>query len=197
MLVFSKIRWIHGSIGAVLFISAFGCSDSTNMLCSTVAPAEAVTDPRMRTIDDDLAELADRVPGFGGYFIDPNPRDSSSAMEPKRQLTIWLVNPDPSLIASAREELATLFPQANLENSSTVSLEATFDYRQLKTWYDTARNILSIPGVVYTGISEATNRLEYGVENEASGDCVTTNLQNLGVPHSAFEIVTTSVVEPD
>ena len=164
------------SIGlALLGAHCAGPLAETERTCFDVEVAPASGQLNFRTVDDELAEIADRVPGFGGYD-----RSVMEARNPERppdrplagKLTILLVNLDESLADRAQAELDALFPGKGLSTAPRELREVPHDYRQLKTWFAQARDILSLPGVVSADIDETKGRLEYGVVDTEAVACV-------------------------
>lgn len=82
--------------------------------------------PRLRTIDDEFADLVEQVPGFGGLF-----HDSTGS------LTVYLK--DPSSAASAYPIIAAfrrrIIRQPSIDGSAMKVRTAQFDFRELLHWY--------------------------------------------------------------
>jgi len=65
---------------------------------------------------------------------------------------------------------------------------AKYDYLQLSAWSDRLPAILRLPGVVYTDIDEARNRLRVGMTPRASTRSVEQTLARLRIPSDAVVI---------
>ena len=186
------MRWL-----ALVAMVTVACGDGENEpapieSCPTVAPFTDLA-ALNRTVDNDLAGIADRVAGFGGYkWVPDDPRSNESAL-----LSIYLVTDTDELAAAAQAELGALFTGQGLSTAPREVRPARYDYRQLKTWYDRAQNIWSIPGVLFTDIQESDNRMEFGGIDTAAVECIQSNLENLGIPSDAYRVFVSQPVRPD
>lgn len=120
--------------------------------------------PTVRTIDDDFADLADRVPGFGGMFYNAQGR-----------LTIYSTNG--SLTSLDRSQVLAVLrrhhpgkPQLAAEMDGATVLRAAYDYRQLLSAYRGPLNTLftKTNGLVLTDIDESHNRITVGVSDSTA-----------------------------
>jgi hypothetical protein len=142
--------------------------------CSADAPAiplSAVRRDSLPPAEDNLngqwADLALHAPGgWGGYFI--------GGAGP----TIYLVDTTQLLAAAAflRSEGLDI-------PSSVVARQGRWDFAQLYDWFRYLRPFLfALEGTSVADINEATNRLEYGVVDEATRTSMEGVLIGLGVP---------------
>ena len=144
--------------------------------------AAEAPDGAPRTLDDVFAEIADRVPGFGGLFI----RDGA--------LHVYLLDRGQS--AAAEEAIVAAFGRERLPEGGMRVLEGKYDFRQLLAWHDLHRlETLGIPGVLSADIAESSNRLRVGVKDEGMVREVEQALAERGVPPEAVEVVVTEPVE--
>jgi hypothetical protein len=147
----------------------------------------------VRTMDDDLADLVDQIPGFGGLFY-----DASGA------LTVQLT--DPGRLTEARAAVAEFLgrraaghpgrlAQIAAEVNGMRVRAAQYDYRQLLIWYrgEVLRNIGPFGGLTVTGIDERRNRIVIRVWDGSRVGEVRAWAARLAVPKSAIEV---AVINP-
>ncbi|MEM8960237.1 MAG: PKD domain-containing protein [Acidobacteriota bacterium] len=130
------------------------------------AGANEVVDPTtIKTYDDELAEMADDMPGFGGWYVDE-----------RGQLNAYMT------------DLFT--PEARSLQRENVRLkQGQFNFRELHDWKRDARSsLLAIPGVLSLDIDESRNRIVVGVEKQASRANVRSRLATLDLPEDAVLI---------
>lgn len=141
------------------------------------------TPPRVVTLDDMFAEVARRVPAFGGMFISE-----------EGVMNVYLL--DPSSQAAAQEALYEVFGRDRLPQGEMRVLPGKYGFAQLKAWHDRQRGgTLALPGVVRAGIDEGQNRLEIGVRDMAAWNQVEEQLARLSVPREAVNLVQTEPVK--
>ncbi|MEM0208290.1 MAG: hypothetical protein QW360_01735, partial [Thermofilum sp.] len=141
-----------------------------------------------QTIDDLFAEVARRVPAFGGMFFD---RDDNSV------LYVYLLNPaqkaavEAAITAVLGPSLPDLLPPREVR-----VLQGQYSFRQLKQWHDRMMALFALSGVLMTDIDDGNNRLVVGVESLEIRDTVEQELDKLGIPREAVLIKETSPVVP-
>jgi hypothetical protein len=117
-----------------------------------------------QTLDDQYAQEAARVPGFGGLYLDA-----------RGTTHVYLTD-----LSLSREV-------QDLGNPVVVE-QGQYDYRDLYTWRVDLRPQLAQRGAVFLDIDEQRNRIVFGVES-GSVDAFTANLQTVlratGVPPEA------------
>lgn len=95
---------------------------------------------RVQSLDDLFAEVAKRVPAFGGMFIGQD-----------KTLQVYLL--DPSQRAAAEAAIIAVFGRERLPQGRIQSLQGQYGFLQLKDWHDRYRmTTLAIPGVLQTSI---------------------------------------------
>jgi hypothetical protein len=149
-----------------------------------VVPSESDEDDgRVETLDDLLAEIAARVPGFGGLFL------SSNGI-----LHIHLF--DGRLARAAQGAIETFFGRERLPSGSIQVLPGQYSFLQLKDWHERMLpEVLGLPGVILTDVDEAENRLRVGVEAQERVGVVEARLAGLGIPREAVLIEETEPIE--
>lgn len=144
-----------------------------------------------RTYDDRLVEVTKRAPNFAGVFIDEtgelvllikNYADSQRAGRGSQE-RLAALNALKLEFGPTLEELSL---RKDILQSQIKELNATYDFRQLKQWYDQSLSVWEVPGVVASDIQERINRIQYDVEDEASRLAVLERLDKLGLPKEAF-----------
>jgi hypothetical protein len=137
----------------------------------------------VETLDDLLAEVAARVPGFGGLFLGPT-----------GTLHIYLV--DERLARAAQGAIAAVFGPARMPLGNVQILPGQYSFLQLKAWHGRIiPEVLGLPGVILTDIDEGENRLRIGVEVHALQGGVEAQLVSLGIPREAVIIEETEPIE--
>jgi len=145
--------------------------------------------PELSPHHEAMAELAKRVPGFGGLFLDNE----------GTRLNIYLL--DPSLKAVAVAAITEVLGATQLRDVDLASPEnervhqGQYDYLALIEWNNRMMNVLALPGVSYKGISDADNRLIIGLEDEKARSQVEETLEQLGIPREAVIIKVTGPVK--
>ncbi|MBI1766537.1 MAG: hypothetical protein HYR56_34450 [Acidobacteria bacterium] len=135
------------------------------------------------TLDDRLAEVARRVPAFGGMYIGEN-----------RALHVYLL--DTTQRAAAEAAIIEVFGRPRLPEGGIEVEQGQYSFLALKAWHDRHRlTTLTIPGVVTTSIRESKNRLQIGVDSASVMPAVERALAQFGVPRQAVDIVETPRVE--
>lgn len=129
------------------------------------------------SLREQFTALADAVPGgFGGLYFRGG-----------EQMVVALV--DPVRWEEARGALDDLLPEVGLEavlpslsNSDVVI--ARWDFRQLYDWFHHLAPELQgrVPGIHQRAISETSNRIEYGVDEEGEIGALGHVLDELGAP---------------
>jgi len=106
-----------------------------------VAPAVRAQQAPL-SLDDEYAKMAEKVPGFGGLYVDE-----------KGITHVYLQDLDR---AGEMQGLA----------ERVVFHQGDYDFRDLYTWREQVRPELAGTGAVYLDIDERRNRLVFGVERE-------------------------------
>lgn len=127
------------------------------------------------SLDDEYAQMAERVHGFGGLYLD------------ERGTThVYLQD------VTRAGEMQGL-------GDRVVFQQGDYDFRDLRAWKDQVRPELAVEGAVYLDIDERRNRLVFGVEREAI-DRFTEELQRfLGgtrVPPAAVIVEDAEPIQP-
>lgn len=164
--------------------------DESSVRLSTPSAGMSIVRPS-RTIDDEFEDLAARIPGFGGAYVDSLGR-----------LTINLARPEDYSLA--RAELATMLDRSTgglftvFERAGIRVRVARFDYRDLRRWYRTfvTRDLLSQPGAVFGDIDERENRILVGVNSEAVASRMRARVAAFHLPAHAIEIVVEAATAP-
>ena len=127
------------------------------------------------SLDDEYAQMAGRMPGFGGLYLD------------ERGTThVYLQD------VTRASEMQGLGDRVVFE-------QGDYDFRDLQAWKDAVRPELATAGAVYLDIDERRNRLVFGVEGEAI-DSFTVELRRFlsgtRVPPEAVIVEAAEPIEP-
>lgn len=191
----------RGALAALFVVSVLACDriptdearSSPNL--ASRAPS-ALQFASVETYDDALARLADRLPGFGGMFL-----DSAGG------LVVWLT--DPRKIDDAKPALREFFAERAAGNVAVASermrqvdrmraVAARYNFRQLHTWYAMIRNtVLPLPGVTVGDIDERRNLIMVGVKDSLSRAAAAEALESVAIPLDAIVVELFAPFEPD
>jgi len=142
---------------------------------------------RPQTLDDLFAAVARRVPEFGGMFLAQN----------ERKLHIYLTSVATKEVNAVRRAIVVVFGAAIIPRGGIEALQGQYGFLQLREWYTRMEGpILGTPGVTFTDIDEAKNRLGIGVERSEGEARVVELLGRLDIPREAVVIQVTGPVEP-
>ena len=109
----------------------------------------AAREARENSLTDPMARIAERVPGFGGAF-----RDSD-------QNIVYIYLQDASMQERAETVLTEVFGSDFLAGNEVRVLEGEYSMDHLDAWYKIMMSVVSqVPGIVYTDLDEAKNRIE-------------------------------------
>lgn len=140
---------------------------------------------RPLSIHDVFAAIGERVPAFGGMFID----------EDQDTLYVYVVPGEAGDLAQLQQSIDDFFPSDQRRQQRMVMLEAKYTFLQLKSWERQINSrIFSLSGVIDSGIADRRNRFEIGVESAATLSTVESDLLILGVPLGAVNVTVTSPV---
>jgi hypothetical protein len=132
----------------------------------------------------DQMAVAAAVPGFGGYFIDP---DGS----PTVYLTNVLARP------AAEAALAGFLADRGWTASDLRVRQGAYGYAQLDAWYRQARpGAFGVSGIILGDVDEARNRIRFGVASGAAAAAVQAVVAAAGIPASAVTIEQRAPIQP-
>jgi hypothetical protein len=147
----------------VTFVAAVGAALAGWFYTRVGLPSASSEGPAIQPVEENPVEgvgidavqrsIATNVPGFGGFYIDP---------ETKR-LQVWLT--DPSRDSGAvRDSLRRELGDHPLYHESKIDFrQGQYGFLVLQDWHEeVTRSILPLPGVVYTDNHERINRIQIG-----------------------------------
>ncbi|MEM6796081.1 MAG: PKD domain-containing protein [Acidobacteriota bacterium] len=136
------------------------------MLLPAMASANPPLAPsQAKTYDDELAEMADEMPGFGGWYMDEDGRMNAFMTD-----------------TSSRHARA-------LQAEDVAVKSGQYNFRQLLTWKRALRNeVLSRPGVLSLDIDESRNRIVVGIQEGTGKAAVQELLAELDLPNESVLI---------
>lgn len=175
------IRKALAAFFAVWLLFAFAVLVSLEPSRPSLAAPVATQDLEPHNLDEQLASIAERVPGFGGFFFDDegNPtvylRDMRLSKAVQTEMTKLLAGQGVGRGHAARP----------VEASSIRVLPGKYDFAQLVRWKLALREALSYPGVVFIYADEQRNRVHVGIEPGTDGTAVKRLAVRLGVPEEA------------
>lgn len=132
------------------------------------------------TTDDLYLTIQRQAPGFGGLFQDGE------------TLKVYLT--DSAQRPLLQRVLETQLGAGNIPAGGVQILPARYNFAELKAWQNRATSLFDLPGVVFTDVDDAINRLTVGVEYPVAATAVEQYLQELGIPREAVQIVETAPI---
>src|SRR6266511_1088033 len=170
------------TLGAVVVLAGASCRDSSSPILTPTSPTAAASPMGMAQGPQapDLATLARTIPGFGGFYLE--------AGIP----TVYLL--DPAARGPAERALGAYAAARGVAPAQIRVLQGRYAYGDLDRWFRRiSYEAFSTPGVVYTDLDEAVNRVAVGVEHAAAAASVRGLAARLGIP---AEAVVVREVEP-
>lgn len=170
----------------------------TSWYQSPTAASEAEPEPKpytsleetgVVTADSLQREVAREVPGFGGWFFDP---------EDNSNMTIFLREPaaESELAIAAIRRITAGLP--TFDGLNILVVQGEYGFLEVQEWVDSVytAGLLSTPGVEFLDNQEALNRLVVAISDESIRTEVEGRLIDEGVPVQAFEIHLTKPLVP-
>ena len=136
------------------------------------------------TLDEEFEMLVDSIPGFAGWYV-ANDGTPTVQLVDVRRLDIAQLR-----LASRVERVRmTTRPDGTRIGANLRAQQATYDFRQLRTWSRIAESLLDVePAAVYVDVDETMNRVAIGVADAPTAFRVAQGLVDRGVPTSASSI---------
>jgi len=141
--------------------------------------AAQVNDGALPQTTETISErLADRIPSFGGAFIQDG------------VLHIFLT--DTSNFNSSRTIVTSELAAVGRASLPVRAVQSARSFAQLRQWREQLRSLLSLQGVAWSEIDERRNEMRIGVTDDAARTKIAEQLKLLRIPSEAVEIVTTT-----
>ncbi len=134
-------------------------------------------------MDELLRLVGEKVPTFGGFYID----------ETKGILYVWTIDNDESLKA-ARDALVELFDEPYWAQFEPVALKAAYPYLRLHQWWHELSPRLG--GIIYGGVSSASNRIVVGIANSMRRATVEAEISRQRIPGDAVVLEESAPIRP-
>ena len=130
------------------------------------------------TLKDPMAQIAERVPGFGGVFLDP------------RQDIVYIYLQDPSMEERAESVLTEVYGPDFFAGREVRVLEGEYSMAHLNAWYKTLRDVVwQVPGIAGTDLNERINRIEIDMQPRRGGrEEMEAAIATVDVPREAIVI---------
>ncbi|MBI3450427.1 MAG: hypothetical protein HY049_16115 [Acidobacteria bacterium] len=167
-----RVRPILSVVICTLAISA--------ALVTVPSPASSSGDSRSalatgRSLDNLFVQIDARASGFGGLFLDENGEANVYLGESaSRETTLAAVG--------------DVLRAKGIEAGTIHVLEARYDFSTLARFKAALGPVQNLPGVVFTDIDEATNRIRIGIERGADRSAVEEVIAAAGVPEEAVMV---------
>lgn len=132
------------------------------------------------SINDLFAQIGNRVAAFGGLYVDPD----------QDTVYVYMVPSQAGDRAALDQAMTDILAANRPPESHVIVIPGQYTFLQLKNWQDYSDPyLLSLPGVVSTGVHHSTNRLEVGVSSPQAESAVLAEFAILGIPLQAVEVV--------
>lgn len=176
-----------GIVGISFTLLLAGCQDQPT---SPVVPsgakqvnAAAADQANGRQDEEEMAQIAREVPGFGGFYFD---REGN--------VTAFLTDPakGPAAQAALRpiiQERAAWRGARGMAQPRFMVRQGQFGFLQLAGWRDQLSiPVLDLPGVKAVDLDESDNRIWIGITDATARGAVQNKLAQLGIPREATVI---------
>lgn len=185
------------------FASVVGILVMMRLFVMTPAAAQqALPAPEIRqsagsTLDEQLLDMATRDPGFGGMFVDSEGRLTMYVMDK----ALDAQDGHSRLAAMSVDAITTFRDNDQVADAAAMHrinvIPAQYSFTSLYDWHkQLTSDVLSVPGVVLTDISESSNRVRVGVENPDVAARVRRRFASLGVPEQAVTVELMPPIRP-
>lgn len=139
------------------------------------------------SIDDRFVSVGERVPAFGGMFVEGD------------VLNVYLT--DPGSAAAAKEAIRKEFGRNKvvrpLLRRGIRPVPATYAFRTLETWHRQLDPVaFAHTGVIFTDVDDSENGLTLGVTCEITEEVVMQILAQAGVPRGAVNVEIAEAPDP-
>lgn len=198
-----KYIFLLGSIAMI----AWSCSDSTSpeynkgfasppyanatkISLAANNSNQADNSSQADSLSQALNQLAKKILGFGGMFINQSGRfviylTQPSAQKAKAKAVLSNSKTVKGALARIRAH-GGKFQSTSVANM--VIKKGQYTFIQLRTWYHKISNIRAINGVYMIGIDQSKNKITAGVKNKAVKKEVIKKLLQLNIPKDATAI---------
>lgn len=146
-------------------------SISTVGIAMAIPAGTKIPEKAERTLDDKFLDVATKVPGFGGMFVEGD------------VLKVYLSNL--SQKSAAEAAIVSVFGRDSAKNIQI--LQGRYSFVQLKEWNNRAGALFDTQGIVFTDVDEKQNRLKVGIDN-SDFEVIEQRLIQLGIPRDAVII---------
>ena len=186
------MRYQFTGLTCLLTALAFGCADtsmptgndsSLSKQTLTKTDAKRILEQKMpwKTIDDEFSEFSQRIPGFGGMFLN---QDGKLVVHITASGLAQISEDELIAVLSETRYFGDFFDQ-ELAADDLIITEGQFDFGQLSQWRDLILNQVSSSNIMFLDVDERLNRVAVGVEELAAIGGLESNLNILGVPEEA------------
>lgn len=160
----------------------------TSLLLLALIAAAAQAQPGEtgpQTLDDLFEAVAQRVPEFGGMFLDPN----------GTSLYVVLIDINGQTIEAAEAAINEVFGPGIVPKEGITPYKGCYGFSELRKWETAlAAPVLSTRGVGSIDIDEVENRVSIGVESESVEGEIALQVEKLGIPSEAVVVQVTPPV---
>ncbi len=134
------------------------------------------------SLDDLFEQVSQRVPGFGGMYIQDN------------RLEVHLLSFDD--YDRIKEAIIDHFGRSRVPVGDIRVHIGRYDFSRLKRWQQSLHPLFNIDGIVFTDVNEKINRIVVGVEDLSLIPQVKRELVRLNIPAGAVEFEAAEAVLP-
>jgi hypothetical protein len=160
---------------------------------ATAAESDTVAPPPDGDLypgEQELVELAQKIPGFAGAWYEGDTRVVSLTAEGSEDQASQVLAGFAPAEQAARPE--------NKTGGGTRFVPAQFDYVTLRKFRDVSiEKVLEADGATFYDLDETHNRVVAGIVDEAHRPEVEARFKESGVPFGAYDVVVTGKIEQD
>jgi hypothetical protein len=149
----------------------------------------ALARPQVKTLDEQLLEVAASVPAFAGMYYDEAGRLVVRLAQPEAEARLSM--------HAAERAISAVFGPERIPAAGLVPATATHTFTRLKALHERITpGVLAVAGAVMTDVDERTNRVAIGIESAAVRPGVERVLQRLGAAREMVELVELGPIHP-
>jgi hypothetical protein len=177
-----RLHLLNLGLSAIAALALSACQEDS----TPTSPDAGLAPPSARSLQGpelpSAAEFARQVPGFGGFFLDPDGTPTVSLTRGASR-------------APAEQLLSGYLAARGLSTASVRVAEARYGWKQLQRWQeDATMEALAVPGAVFVDNDETRNRVLIGVENLGAAGQVRAAAARVGIPDDAVIVERTDPI---
>ncbi len=167
-------------LGVALILNGCSLFQNQNPLPPPQMTCKEILDPDPTGFHEPYLKVAQRVPGFGGLFL--NEQDNSV-------LYVYLtdLSQEEAVKQAIMEVFGPRWAELHMLPRELRMLQGQYSYPQLMEWSSCISRLLVVPGITAVGINMSKNRVSIGLEKMKRSvvEAIEDALDRLGIPREA------------